>query len=290
MAFKYNNSAIIPLKPGHSVSKGWTSVTGNKPMGVTWHWTAIESLSVTRSVLGGPSATSKGIASAHYGIGRTFAEGVDRYVSLENRSWHAGKNQVMRWDGKKSLKTESGARACIGIETCNLGYERPGVPAKADWIKAVNTDSKWLMKMQPWTDEQFEMMVAVGKEILARWQHIEVRHHHGHHDICPGYKQDVAGFSFAKLLRRIYDDDDIPDVWADLWSTQARQKILVFLGYDLGPWGADGHWGEFSQRALDDFQKQCKAVRVPHWTTFTCWDVHDALATRGTTIAAVTAG
>ena len=111
------------------------------------------------------------------------------------------------------------------------------------------------MKVQPWTGEQFEMMVAVGKEILDRWPHIPPEHHHGHHDICPGYKQDVAGFAFAGLLRRIYEDETIPDIWGPLWTTTARQKVLLFLGYDLGPWGADGDWGEWSQRALDKFQE-----------------------------------
>lgn len=282
--FSFNDSAMIPVKPGHSVNRGWTSATGDRPAGVTWHWTAIQSLADTRRVLGGANAANKGISSAHYGVGRSYAEGVDRYVELENRSWHAGKEQKIRWDGARSNDTTKGSRACIGVETCNVGYERPGFPAGPDWVEAVNTDCKWIMKVQPWTDEQFEMMVAVGKEIRTRWPHIEYRHHHGHHDICPGYKQDVAGFPFALLLRRIYDDDGIPDVWSSLWNTTSRQKVLLRLGYDLGQWGADGSWGEWSQRALDMFQKDSGAIRVPHWTTFTCWNVHDALQARGLTI------
>ena len=133
------------------------------------------------------------------------------------------------------------------------------------------------------------MMVAVGKEILERWPDIQPVHHHGHHDICPGYKQDVAGFPFAALLREIYSDEAIPDVWGPLWTTLARQKVLLRLGYDLGPWGADGHWGEWSQRALDSFQQECGAVRVPHWTTFTCWDAHNALERIGSSVAEVVA-
>jgi N-acetyl-anhydromuramyl-L-alanine amidase AmpD len=254
-------------------------------MGITWHWTAVESLADTTRILGGPNAVSAGISSAHYGVGRTFAEGVHRYVLLENRSWHAGKEQKIRWDGQKSTNDTKASRTCIGVETCNVGYERPGFPARADWIEAINTDCKWLMKVQPWTAEQFEMMVAVGKEILARWPHIQVRHNHGHHDICPGYKQDVGGFPFAALLRRIYDDETIPDVWGPLWTTQSRQRVLEKLGYNLGEWGADGSWGEWSQRALDKFQEDCGAVRVPHWTTFTCWDAYDALKAKGISLA-----
>lgn len=281
MAFSYSDHALIPLKQGNSVSKGWTSSTDSKPMGVTWHWTAIPDLATTSRVLGGDNATNKGISSAHYGIGRTFAEGVHRYVTLDNRSWHAGKQQKIRWDGKAVSEQTKGARACVGVETCNAGYARDGYPARDDWIEAVNTDCKWVMKIQPWTDEQFEMMVAVGKEIRQRWPHIPYRHHHGHHDICPGYKQDVVGFPFARLLRAIYDDEAIPDVWSSLWTVKARQNVLLRLGYDLGPWGADGDWGTWSQEALDAFQKDAKAVRVPHWTTFTCWDAYDALAAKG---------
>lgn len=287
--FAFSDAAMIPLATSQSVNKGWTAATDNKPMGVTWHWTAVESLADTRRALGGANAANKGVSSAHYGVGRTFAEGVDRYVSLDNRSWHAGKNQTIRWDGKKALNDTKGTRACIGVETCNVGYERQGFPAKADWIEAVNTDCKWVMKIQPWPDEQMTMMVAVGKEILARWPHIKPEHHHGHHDICPGYKQDVAGFPFAKLLRAIYDDPSISDIWSPLWTTLARQKVLVRLGYDLGPWGADGSWGDRSQRALEQFQAESGAVVTPHWTTFTCRDAEKALKKKGVTLAAAVA-
>jgi N-acetyl-anhydromuramyl-L-alanine amidase AmpD len=285
MQFLIDDSHLIPLKSGQSVTRGWTAATSGQPMGVTWHWTAIESLAATRRALGGANATNKGVSSAHYAIGRSFAEGVDRYVRLENRSWHAGKGQTIRWDGRKATNETKGVRACIGVETCNLGYAREGVSARPDWIEAVNTDSKWMMKVQPWTDEQFKMMVAVGQEIVGRWPHLRPEHHHGHHDLCPGYKQDVGGFPFAELLRRIYDDPTIEDVWSDLWTTSNRQKALAELRYDLGPWGVDGNWGEWSQRALDRFQADCGAVRVPHWTTFTCRDVQNALRARGKTIA-----
>jgi N-acetyl-anhydromuramyl-L-alanine amidase AmpD len=285
MDFSFNDGAMIPIQSGQSVSRGWTSATDNKPMGITWHWTAIESLAETRRALGGANATNKGVSSAHYGVGRTFAEGVDRYVGLDNRSWHAGKNQKIRWDGKRSNDQTKATRTTVGVETCNLGYERPGFPARPDWIEAVDTNCKWLMKIQPWTVEQFEMLVAVGKEILARWPHIPPESHHGHHDLCPGYKQDVAGFPFAALLRRIYEDETIVDVWSPLWTTVARQKVLVRLGYDLGPTGADGSWGNLSQRALDKFQADSGAVRVPNWTTFTCRDAYTALKGEGISLA-----
>lgn len=279
MPFEFSDH-LIPLFQGHAASPGWTSETGHQPMGVTWHWTAMRSLSGARNVLGN-DATLASRVSAHYGVGRSFDEGVDRYVTLENRSWHAGKGQVMRWDGKRSTQKTKGSRACIGIETTNVGFERNGHPAGSDWIEAVNTDCKWMMKIQPWPEEQFEMMVAIGKEILDRWPHIRWTDHHGHHDICPGYKQDVAGFPFARLLRAIYDDPDIPDIWGPLWTPESRQRILIALGYDLGQWADDGDWGHFSHRALEQFQIDSDAVVVPHWTTFTCLDAYRACEDQG---------
>ena len=193
----------------------------------------------------------------------------------------------MLWDGTRSTEQKKGARACIGIETCNVGYSRPGHPESADWIEAVNTDCKWRMKIQPWTEEQIEMMVHVGKEIVERWPHIKWYHHHGHHDICPGYKQDVAGFPFARVLRSIYDDESIPDVWSPLWTPEARQRILIALGYDLGHWRDDGDWGHFSHRALAQFQSDQGAFIIPHWTTFTNIDAFNEIKNRGLNFSAV---
>lgn len=285
MTFSFNNH-LIPLKPGHAVSRGWTTTTGNRPMGVTWHWTAIESLVSTRLILGGNNTVASQV-SAHYGVGRGFAEGVDRYVSLDNRSWHAGINQKLRWDGQPSNNNTKGARACIGVETCNVGYARPGHPAQPDWIRAVDTNCSWEMRIQPWTDEQVAMMIDVGKEIIARWPHIGPESHHGHHDICPGYKQDVAGFPFAEILRGIYNDPSLRDIWSPLWTTVARQRVLIALGFDLGTTKDDGLWGTFSQRALDQFQQSIGAVRIPYWTTFTCRDADLALSSVGLDLATV---
>ena len=279
MTFQFNDH-LIPLYKGHAVGPGWTSATQHIPHGVTWHWTALRSLKDCRGVLGG-LATKASRVSSHYCVGQTFAEGTDRYVSLENRSWHAGIGQKIRWDGKASTNKTKGARACIGVETCNVGYERPGHPAGLDWIEAVNTDSRWIMKIEPWSDEQFKMMVVVGKEIVARWPHISWREHHGHHDICPGYKQDVAGFPFARLLREIYDDPSVPDIWSPFWMPKPRQRALIALGYNLGPTKDDGDFGNISSQALLDFQKDTESYKIPHWTTFTCDKIFNSLLNIG---------
>ncbi|QYK40819.1 MAG: N-acetylmuramoyl-L-alanine amidase [Paracoccaceae bacterium] len=288
MTFDIRDDHLVPLTSGHAVHPGWTAETGHRPMGVTWHWTAIARLDRTRDVLGGHN-TRESKVSAHYGVGQSFAEGVDRYVRLENRSWHAQKNQKLRWDGKASLRKTSGIAACIGVETCHIGYARPGHPAGPDWIEAVDTNSSWTMKIAPWGEEQIAMMIAVGQEIVARWPHIRPEDHHGHHDICPGYKQDVAGFPFARVLRGIYGDDTIRDVWTPLWTTRARQRVLIALGHDLGTWKDDGHWGNFSQRALERFQRATGQVPIPYWTSFTNRAADAALAERGMDLATVAA-
>lgn len=274
--------AFIPHGPDQAIGKGWTAATDFRPMGVTWHWTATWDLALCRRVLGGARAERRGEASAHYGIGRSFAEGIDRYVSIEDRSWHAGINQTMRWDGKPLRDGKfKGTRTTIGIETVSIGFARAGVKAQPDWIEAAEPNGKHVMRVQPWTDEQVAMMIAVGKEIVARWGHIRPRDHHGHHDICPGYKQDVAGFPFAMVLRGIYDDASIPDVWTPFLMPTGRQEALLKLGYSLGTAGVDGDWGRSSDAALRRFQRDHAMHEDGMWTTFVCWKVHDEMLRRG---------
>ena len=137
----------------------------------------------------------------------------------------------------------TGSRTTVGIETVNVGFARDGFPAAGDWILAAEPNGKHVMRVQPWFAEQVEMMIAVGREVVTRWPGIKVRDHHGHHDLCPGYKQDVAGFPFAAVPRGIYADRAIPDVWTPLWTPVQRQRALLILGYLLGASGADGDWG-----------------------------------------------
>jgi len=273
--------ALIPIEPGQAVSRGWTSATDFKPVGVTWHWTATEDLALCTRVLGGPNAERKGEASAHYGIGRDEHEGIDRYVSIENRSWHAGINQTMQWDGRPLRDNRfKASRTTIGIETVNIGYARGNLQAGPNWIAAAEPNGKHFMRVRPWKDEQIGMMVEVGKEILKRWLHIRPRDHHGHHDICPGYKQDVAGFPFAKVLRGIYNDPTIPDVWSPVWTPIERQRALIRLGY-LNEGGDDGDWGRISDAALRAFQRENGMLEDGMWTTFVSWKVYDVMTARG---------
>ena len=154
MPFSISDRFLIPIAPGQAVDRGWTAATGGRPMAVTWHWTATSTLAQCRALLGGPSAARKGVASAHFGIGRSFEEGVDRYVSLEDRSWHAGRHQTLRWDGRAyESEDDKGSRTSIGVETVNLGYARAGLPAGSDWSRADDPGGRWRLRIQPWTGE-----------------------------------------------------------------------------------------------------------------------------------------
>jgi N-acetyl-anhydromuramyl-L-alanine amidase AmpD len=284
------NEFPIPLEAGQAVSKGWTKATAGVPVGVTWHWTASYDLSVCRKALGGAQAERKGVASAHFAVGRSRAEGIDRYVALENRSWHAGINQVLRWDGKPSDAATKASRSTVGVETVNIGYARPGIPAEVDWIDVAAVDSRRVLRVQPWTEEQVEMMIELGKMIYGQFNRIGVRDHHGHHDLCPGYKDDVAGFPFARVLSGIYGVA-VPDVWTPLRLPIQRQKALRLLGAMLGDTGprhdgVDGLWGRVSDRALIEFQASNGLVPNGYWSTFVCWQIHDRLQERGIDLAA----
>ena len=292
MSISIRNNFLIPLEAGHAVSRGWTDATDRRPMGVTWHWTVTRDLATCRRVLGGANAARKGVASAHFGVGRSYAEGVDCYVSLNDRSWHAGINQTLRWDGQVSDQASKGSRTTIGVETVNMGYARDGLPAAVDWIRAASVDSRRIFQVQPWTEEQIDMMIELGKHIVTRWDHIGVRDHHGHHDLCPGYKDDVAGFPFARVLRGIYGLD-VPDVWSPLSLPIQRQKALRLLGADLGASGpnndgVDGLWGKISDRALIEFQAANGLVPNGKWGTFVCWKIHDRLKDSGTDLSSST--
>lgn len=278
MAVTIDETHLIPVSSGNAVSAGWSARFGGRPMGVTWHWTATWDLATATRVLGGPDAERKGEASAHYGVGRSLQEGIHRYVSLANRSWHAGKNQTLRWDGaERKLDSDKASRTTVGVEVVHIGFARKGVPAGPDWIEAAAPSGKQEMRVAPWPDAQVDMLVEVGKEIVARFPHIRPEHHHGHHDICPGYKVDPVGFPFARVLRGIYDDPSIPDVWTPYWTVEGRQRALAALGYDLGPTGADGDWGRRSDAALSRFQRDRGLVEDGMWTVWVGRSVHTAL-------------
>lgn len=288
--FAVTNEHGVPYGEGQPVGYRWRAHHDLQPRGVTWHWTAGWKLAHADAALGGPwkeGMKNRRKASSHYGIGRTFAEGVSRYVSLEDRSWHAGAGQKVRWDGAiydGSQRDDKGARTCLGVEVVNRGHDYTG----DDGVKVAGVGGHRL-NVQPWTEEQLVMCIHVGKEIVGRWNHLRPEDHHGHHDLCPGRKEDVGSFPFARVLRGIYNDESIRDVWSPLWSAAGRQRALIALGYDLGKWGADGSWGGQSRKALLTFQEDHGLVAHGYWSTFVCRAVDDALLEKGLDLDDVTA-
>ena len=236
-------------------------------MGVTWHWTATWTLEECRRLLGGPSPARQGVASAHYAVGRSVDEGIDRYVELDNRSWHAGREQQLRWDGRPMDDAkEKGAHSTIGVETVHIGYARKGVGPASGWIPAATPEGRPRL-IQPWSEEQVEMMVAVGREIQRRWPHLCPQDHHGHHDLCPTYKEDPIGFPFARVLRAIYDQPELPDVWTPHWTVRGRQEALWARGFAPEE-ATPGRWSEGWAAALRRFQRSEGLTENGLWTVW----------------------
>lgn len=274
-----DRSWLIPVKTGQAVSVGWT-YTNNVPVGVTWHWTAGWTRDSADRTLGGKNPDRKGQASAHFCIGRSYTEGISQYVDIENRSWHAGTKQTIRWDGKEVVEAGTSyvdSRTCIGIETVNIGFARTGIKKEADWIRVFSPNGRTEMFVQPWTEEQVTMCIFIGKKIVEKYPNIGIKEHHGHMDVCPGYKEDCSlAFPFAKVLSGIYNEK-VEDIWTPFLTIEGRQKVLQLLGYDIGKAGVDGDWGTKSSSALKAFQKETGLIQDGNWTTFVCWAIYEAL-------------
>ncbi|MEM6457075.1 MAG: hypothetical protein AAF772_18440 [Acidobacteriota bacterium] len=177
-----------------------------------------------------------------------------------------------------------GARTTIGVEVVHIGYARRGVPAGPDWL-TVDDPTGRTMRVAPWPVEQLTMCVAVGREIVRRFPAIGPRDHHGHDDLCPGFKQDPShAFPYARLLRAIYRDPSLPDVWSPLRTRAARRRVLRRLGHGL-PWPADEDvarpWGPDDVDALERFQTTAGLTVDGCWTSFVSWRVHDVLGEDG---------
>lgn len=284
MNFHIDESTMIPVASGQAVKSGWEDTPFGRAVGVTMHWAVTATVAGCTKIIGGANATRKGVASAHYCVGRSFTEGTARYVSLANRSFHCQLGQILRWDGQTmGTKQFSGINTTIGIETAHLGFATEAEVGAGRFVVAAAPNGV-PMEVQLWTDEQIDMIIAIGKEIVERFPDIRPRDWHGHHDLAPKRKIDVTGFPFARVLRGVYGDDSIPDVWTVLWDVTARQKALIAVGHPLEQFGADGGFGTESRRALVAFQRDNNMVANGFWSTFTCWKVHDILQARGSTI------
>ena len=232
--------AQIPIQPGQAVSRGWTRYVG-KPVGVTWNVSAT-SLEVLRKQVGGRNAELKGKKSWHFGVGRTRAEGLDRYVGIENRSWHTGEDdlQVLRYDGKPARYEGlwwSGARTTIGV---NL----------------VLPDDKW-------TEEQTSMMVELGLYLQKRLPWLKWTDHHLQSDLCPSKTLERRP-PLTQILRGLYGED-VPDLSWNYETPQEQQAALKRLGF---PVKAHARWTPAGKSALQTFQEKNGLFPTGVWSTF----------------------
>lgn len=286
---------LIPVAAGHAVTPGWPTrgLSGEPaPLGVTWHWTAGGSIAGCRATIGGANPQRKGEASAHYAVGRGAAhkEGIDRYVTLDNRSWHAQKHQTLDLNGDSERVTGlTGIRSCVGVEVVHPGYARPaagGLPAVLAGDGAVEVatpDGKTVYQVPAWSDEQIQLCIEVGREIVKRFPNIRPEHHHGHVDLCPGYKADPLGMPLHRVLHGIYAEEhsiNCPEEWECWWRgylTVTQRQIALRVvgcrapgspdGYYVGE--PDGIWGPRSDRALRAFQADHNLVVNGLWTVHT---------------------
>ncbi|PXY78500.1 MAG: hypothetical protein CXX81_07430 [Methanobacteriota archaeon] len=117
-----------------------------------------------------------------------------------------------------------------------------------------------------------------------------MRNHHGHHDTCPIRKIDIIGFPFARVLRSVYPDEIVPDVWSHFLvsvnrgndrrtTTHPRQLALLQFNYEMGNStdndrpkaerlgentqiaGVDGSWGGTSNNILKQFKEERNLYR-----------------------------
>lgn len=111
--------------------------------------------------------------SCHYFIDHEAR--VHQLVDESRVAYHAGKSQ---WNDLENLNGHS-----LGIEIANAGpFATPPTPeqeANPDWSKA-----------PPYTPEQYQTLIALLQDIMARHPHIQPQHVLGHNEISPGRKSD----------------------------------------------------------------------------------------------------
>jgi N-acetylmuramoyl-L-alanine amidase len=163
--------------------------------------------------------------SAHYLVdeaGQVFA-----LVPEEHRAWHAG---ISSWEGDGDVNARS-----IGIEIVNGGHD---------------------FDLPDFPDAQIESVIALLKEIFARWPQLGATRVVAHSDIAPARKVDPgekfpwkrladAGVSIwpAQRVVELSTDDPVSDV----------QQQLAFIGY---PVTQTGYMDEATKTALIAFQRR----------------------------------
>jgi N-acetylmuramoyl-L-alanine amidase len=186
--------------------------------------------------------------SAHYLLSDESPPKIYRLVDENRRAWHSG---ASAWKENRRLNSSS-----IGIEIVHPGIKR-GTPDMAAELR----------EYEPWTQQQFDALVPLVKDIVQRHQILPERIL-GHGEVSAQYKEDPGPtFPWKQLA-----DLGITPPWPDAARVAAQQaqyeaplatgetglpnalwfqRALAKHGYEIQP---TGEWDKQTQRVLMNFQ------------------------------------
>jgi N-acetylmuramoyl-L-alanine amidase len=186
--------------------------------------------------------------SAHYLLSDESPPKIYRLVDENRRAWHSG---ASAWKENRRLNSSS-----IGIEIVHPGIKR-GTPDMAAELR----------EYEPWTQQQFDALVPLVKDIVQRHQILPERIL-GHGEVSAQYKEDPGPTFPWKQLADLGITPPWPDA-ARVAEQQALyeaplatgetglpnalwfQRALAKHGYEIQP---TGEWDKQTQRVLMNFQ------------------------------------
>lgn len=185
----------IHPSPNHGERRGC-----DKPDSIILHYTGMPSASEALLWLANPLSQ----VSCHYFV---FEDGrIWQMVPENRRAWHAGRSF---WHGETDMNSRS-----IGIEIANAGHDLSTMPPNPG-------------EYPDFPDGQIEAVIALVKDIAARWQ-IAPGRILAHSDIAPGRKVDPGEkFPWARLA----------EAELGLWPEQAAPQPARMPTYRLGDEG-----------------------------------------------------
>ncbi|WP_132255711.1 N-acetylmuramoyl-L-alanine amidase [Methylobacterium segetis] len=222
-----------PVATGVVPSPNHGERQGAPPDLLILHYTGMETASAALQRLANPVAE----VSAHYFV---FEDGrAVQMVPEGRRAWHAG---AAAWKGERDVNSRS-----IGIEIAHPGHVG-GLP--------------------PYPDAQIEAVIALGRDIAARWR-IPPERVLAHSDVAPERKEDPGEvFPWDRLARaglghhvpaapirdgRFFARGDAGQ------PIEALQAMLGLYGYDLP---VTGLFDARTQAVVTAFQRHFRQARV----------------------------
>jgi N-acetylmuramoyl-L-alanine amidase len=214
--------------PNHGERRGL-----GRPNCLILHYTGMPTGQAALDLLTNPASE----VSSHYLV---WEDGrIDQLVAEDRRAWHAGKAQ---WKGETDLNSAS-----IGIEIVNPGHDG-GLP--------------------PFPDLQIEAMIALGRDLCARWA-IPPERVLAHSDVAPLRKRDPGdAFPWERLWRSGVGHwaPPAPPNGAPLFRHQEEgppvrslQAMLALYGYGLD---LTGIFDRHTRAVVAAFQRHFRPERV----------------------------